>query len=306
MKAGVARYAVIGNPVAHSRSPLIHQWFATQTGEALTYETLPAPLDGFADSVTKFFAAGGSGMNVTVPFKLEAHALVDVLEPRALAAGAVNTLWQSAGRLHGDNTDGIGLVRDIEQGLGVSLAGLSVLLLGAGGAARGAMLPLIDGRVAAIDVLNRTAARAEELVASFDAAATAAGCRLSALDSNAEPASLSVRQRNANANANANASSGAYDIVINATAGSLSNALPAFPVDAVDARTLAYDMMYGAQPTVFLAHCAARGARCADGLGMLVEQAAEAFFIWRGVRPETAPVQARLRAQLIAEAPPQD
>jgi shikimate dehydrogenase len=275
------RYAVIGNPIAHSKSPFIHARFSAQTGEPIEYTHLLAPLDGFVSNVRAFIEAGGRGLNVTVPFKLEAHALATQLSPRAAAAGAVNTLRFEAGEIHGDNTDGFGLVRDIEVNLATPLKGTRILLLGAGGAARGVVLPMLERAPQALTIINRTAAKASALVDQFAAAAQAAGCRLtggSATD--IEP--------------------GAYDIVINATAGSLDDALPDCDDRAFGSGTLAYDMMYGAQPTVFMRHAEALGARAADGLGMLVEQAAESFYIWRGVRPEGAPVLAELRQMLSA------
>jgi len=273
-----SRYAVIGNPVAHSKSPLIHARFAAQTGEPVVYERLLAPLDGFVESVRRFIADGGSGLNVTVPFKLEAHRLADTLTPRAAAAGAVNTLRFDAAGILGDNTDGVGLVRDIEINLGVALAGRRVLLLGAGGAARGVILPLLDCRPAELCIVNRTAARALELVVAFEGAARQAACGFSGGDRHA--------------------AQGRYDVVINATAGSLEGQLPEFDPAALGSGTLAYDMMYAAQPTIFMQHARALGARPADGLGMLVEQAAEAFYVWRGVRPDSGPVLAELRAAL--------
>jgi shikimate dehydrogenase len=275
------RYAVIGNPIAHSKSPIIHARFAAQTGESIEYTHLLAPLDGFVSNVRAFIEAGGRGLNVTVPFKLEAHALATQLSPRAAAAGAVNTLRFEAGEIHGDNTDGFGLVRDIEVNLATPLKGARILLLGAGGAARGVVLPMLERAPQALTIVNRTAAKASALVDQFAAAAQAAGCRLTGGGAtDIEP--------------------GAYDIVINATAGSLDDALPDCDDGAFGGGTLAYDMMYGAQPTVFMRHAEALGARAADGLGMLVEQAAESFYIWRGVRPEGAPVLAELRQMLSA------
>ncbi|AJW98062.1 shikimate dehydrogenase [Burkholderia gladioli] len=278
------RYVVFGNPVAHSKSPFIHARFAEQTGQAIDYTPRLAPLDGFAAAVREFIAAGGRGANVTVPFKLEAHALADTLSPRAAAAGAVNTLrFEADGRIHGDNTDGVGLVRDIEQNLGVSLAGARILLLGAGGAARGVVLPMLDRGPLAISIVNRTASKAEELVGQFTQAAHDAGCALAG-----GGAALVERHP--------------YDVIVNATAGSLDAALPECDPAAFGAGTLAYDMMYGAQPTVFMRHAESLGARAADGLGMLVEQAAESFHLWRGVRPDGAPVLAALRDALAAAA----
>ncbi|WP_206999314.1 shikimate dehydrogenase [Trinickia mobilis] len=274
-------YAVIGNPIAHSKSPFIHARFAEQTGEPLEYQHLLAPLDGFVAHVRTFIAEGGRGLNVTVPFKLEAHALADTLSPRAAAAGAVNTLRFDAEGLFGDNTDGVGLVRDIEANLGVRLKDARVLLLGAGGAARGVVLPMLGRAPRALTIVNRTAAKAEALVEQFAAAAGEAGCELTGGGAHA-------------------AGPDRYDVIVNATAGSLDASLPECGDSAFGDGTLAYDMMYGAQPTVFMRHAQTLGARTADGLGMLVEQAAESFFIWRGVRPDGAPVLAALRDMLLA------
>ncbi|HTI16903.1 MAG TPA: shikimate dehydrogenase [Trinickia sp.] len=278
--AGYELYAVVGNPIAHSKSPFIHARFAQQTGERIEYRPLLAPLDGFAQTVRTFRAAGGQGLNVTVPFKLEAHSLADKLSARAAAAGAVNTLRFDGERIYGDNTDGVGLVRDIEANLGVHFAGARVLLLGAGGAARGVVLPMLERGPRALAIVNRTAAKAEALVAQFEDAAREAGCALMG----GGPAVVEPQP---------------YDIIINATAGSLEAALPECDDRAFGRQTLAYDMMYGAQPTVFMQHAQTLGARVADGLGMLVEQAAESFFIWRAVRPASAPVLAELRSLLI-------
>lgn len=278
--SGIDRYAVIGHPIEHSRSPFIHARFAEQTGQAMTYGRILAPLDGFGDSVRTFIAQGGKGLNVTVPFKLEAHALAGQLSPRAEAAGAVNTLRFEAGRIEGDNTDGIGLVRDIEQRLGRSLRGRRVLLLGAGGAARGALLPLLACAPAQLFVANRTAANAEALLTRFSTPAAQYGVVLAGGGWAAVP--------------------DGFDVVINATAGSLQGEAPPLGPRVFADGALAYDMMYGAQPTVFMRFAAQRGADTADGLGMLVEQAAESFSVWRGVRPDTTPVLAELRQRLAA------
>ncbi len=266
-------YVVIGNPVAHSKSPQIHARFAQQTGQDIGYERLLAPLDGFEAAVHAFIAGGGRGANVTVPFKLDAFALADERSPRAQAAGAVNTLRFDRGRIFGDNTDGVGLVRDIVSG-GVAITGARVLLLGAGGAARGVMLPLLEQQPEQIVIANRTLAKAEMLVGEFPQA----GGQLSAM--------------------RFEALSDACDIVINATSASLSAELPPVPPCVFSSQTFAYDMMYGLAPTVFMQMAAAHGARVRDGLGMLIEQAAESFFVWRGVRPDTAPVYQWLREQL--------
>mgnify|MGYP001546916961 FL=1 len=271
------RYAVIGNPVAHSKSPYIHARFAEQTGEPVEYTHVLAPVDGFVHHVRAFIDAGGRGMNVTVPFKLDAHAFADRLSPRAAAAGAVNTLSFREDGIHGDNTDGVGLVRDIEVNLGVALKGARILLLGAGGAARGVVLPMLDRLPRTLTIVNRTSAKADELVEQFAAAARDVDCERTG-------GSAKAIQPHA------------YDVIVNATAGSLDAALPECDDAAFGAGTLAYDMMYSAQPTVFMRHAQALGAQTADGLGMLVEQAAESFYIWRGVRPDGAPVLAALRA----------
>jgi shikimate dehydrogenase len=268
------RYVVIGNPIAHSKSPAIHARFAQQTGERISYERLLAPLDDFAGSVQQFIAAGGRGANVTVPFKLEAFKLATELSARAQAAGAVNTLKFEHGRIYGDNTDGVGLVRDIVHNAGVALAGKRVLLLGAGGAARGVILPVLAEEPAQLVIANRTVARAVELAAAFTAEdGQLAASSFADLD-------------------------GHFDIVINATSASLSSEVPALPPALIGAHSFVYDMMYGAQPTVFMQMAAGQGATVRDGLGMLVEQAAESFFIWRGVHPETAPVYDWLRSQV--------
>jgi shikimate dehydrogenase len=262
-------YAVFGNPIAHSKSPLIHAAFARQTGQDLTYAALLAPLDGFSAAVASFRAAGGLGANVTVPFKEQAYALATRLTPRAQAAGAVNTLQFETDGVLGDNTDGAGLVRDLVANLGVSLAGKRILLMGAGGAARGVILPLLEQQPASVFIVNRTADKASALVQAFAAGSKLSGGGYAAL-------------------------MGSFDVVINATAASLAGNLPPLPDDVFAADALAYDMMYG-KDTPFLAFARAHGARTADGLGMLVEQAAEAFLLWRGVRPDTAPVMQMLR-----------
>jgi len=261
------RYAVFGHPIAHSKSPLIHAAFARQTGQDMTYEAILAPKDGFADSVAQFIAAGGRGANVTVPFKEQAFALANRLSPRAQRAGAVNTLMFDADGILGDNTDGAGLVADLTRNLRCPLAGKRILLLGAGGAARGVIEPLLDEQPAALVIANRTVSRAQELADLFNRGVRA--CGFDALDT-------------------------PFDLIINATAASLAGELPPLSPRVFTAGTLAYDMMYG-RDTPFLAFARAHGAANADGLGMLVEQAAEAFYLWRGVRPDTAAVIASLR-----------
>lgn len=272
------RYAVVGNPVAHSRSPAIHAQFAEQTGQDIRYERLLAPLDRFVETVEAFRAGAGRGLNVTVPFKLQAFAYAQRRSPRAQAAGAVNTLAFGTDGVFGDNTDGIGMVRDIVGRLGVSLAGCRVLMAGAGGAARGVLLPLLEAGVAAVVIANRTAERAQEL-ARLAADPRVAGCGFDAL------AVDGGRER--------------FDLVINATSAGLADAAPPLPDACLRDAQLAYDMVYGAQPTSFMRRASQLGCpRVSDGLGMLVEQAAESFLLWRGVRPQTEPVFRRLRAEL--------
>ncbi len=267
------RYAVFGNPIGHSKSPLIHAAFARQCGAEISYEARLAPLDGFAGCVREFIAAGGRGANVTLPFKEEAFRLADQRTPRAELAAAVNTLVFADGQILGDNTDGAGLLRDLVDNLGCAIAGRRVLLLGAGGAARGVIAPLLAARPHTLVIANRTIDRAEALVRQF-----AADDRL-------------------HASAYAQLAGTSFDLVVNATSAGLSGALPPLPERVFAAESLAYDMVYGAAAMPFLAFARAQGAaRLADGLGMLVEQAAEAFYLWRGVRPASAPVIAMLRA----------
>lgn len=270
-------YAVIGNPIAHSRSPQIHRMFAEQTGQDLRYERLLAALDGFDAVLDDFFAGGGMGLNVTVPFKLQAFERARAhLSERARAAGAVNTLWMENGELHGCNTDGVGLLRDLQR-LGLQLADANVLLVGAGGAARGALGPLLATGCRRLRIVNRTESRAHELAAAF---ATEGGARLEA--GGYAQAALDA----------------GWDLVINATAASLQDAAPDLPADLHAPGGLAYDMVYGAQPTPFMRQALQAGARAEDGLGMLVEQAAESFRIWRQVLPDTAAVLGAMRAAL--------
>lgn len=272
------RYAVFGHPIAHSKSPLIHAAFARQTGQDMTYEAILAPLDGFADSVMQFIAAGGRGANVTVPFKEQAFNLAGEMTPRALEAGAVNTLkLLDAGRILGDNTDGAGLVNDLQRNLSYPLAGKRILLMGAGGAARGVMMPLLRTQPALLVLANRTIEKAEALVMHFSEK-TEQGHIVRNLSS---VAFEDIHQQ--------------FDLVINATSASLSGAVPPLPHDVFASGALAYDLMYSTADTPFIAWARTQGAATADGLGMLVEQAAEAFYLWRGVRPDTAPVIASLR-----------
>jgi shikimate dehydrogenase len=274
--AACASYVVIGNPVAHSKSPDIHTRFAADTAQAMRYARLLAPLDGFVATVQEFVAQGGQGANITVPFKLEAYALATTLTARAKAAGAVNTLKFDASGILGDNTDGIGLVSDIVHNAGFDLAHKKILLLGAGGAARGVLLPLLECRPTQLVIANRTAAKALELVQQFQQYSDA-HCALSACGF------AEVQQP--------------FDLVINATSAGLQAQSPPIAASVFGPSTLAYDMMYGSRSTLFMQFAAAHGAQVRDGLGMLVEQAAESFFVWRGVRPHTDAVFAAVRAQ---------
>ncbi len=272
------RYAVIGHPVEHSRSPDIHARFAAQTGQSFDYTRLLSPLDGFTATVRGFADGGGRGCNVTVPFKFEAWQLATRRTPRAQRAEAANTLRFDAEGWWCDNTDGVGLVRDITVNAGVALAGRRVLLIGAGGAAAGVLGPLIETGPAVLVVANRTADKAQALVDRHADLARDHGTTLQA-------APLS-------------APGTAFDVVVNGTASSLAGAGVPVPASVLRPGALAVDMMYGAGARPFLAWAAEHGATGRDGLGMLVEQAAESFFAWRGVRPDTAPVLAALRAQV--------
>jgi shikimate dehydrogenase len=275
------RYAVIGNPIAHSKSPAIHAAFARETGQRLTYDRLLGSPDAFEDEVRAFFAAGGRGLNVTVPFKERACALADERGASAGLAGAANTLLPLPdGRLRAENTDGVGLIRDLGVNLGLTLRGCRVLLLGAGGAARGVMGPLMDAGVAELVVANRTPDKAHALARMAREAGVSAwgpvrGCGLEELG--AGPLA-------------------GFGLVINATSAGLSGAAPQLPASCIGPRGVAYDMLYGDAPTPFCRWAVGVGAaRCHDGLGMLVEQAAESFRLWRGVRPGTQPVIEMLR-----------
>ncbi|HKY01447.1 MAG TPA: shikimate dehydrogenase [Burkholderiales bacterium] len=265
------RYAVIGNPVAHSKSPTIHAAFAQQTGQQLVYEKILAPLDDFCGTVNAFRQNGGRGLNVTLPFKEEALILADDASARANAAGAANTLRFDVDRVYADNTDGVGLVQDIQGNRAFSLQGRSVLLLGAGGAARGVIAPLLEAGVSGLSIANRTVEKAQKLAARFPISAMAYAALTGQV----------------------------FDLVINATSASLSSELPPLPEGVFAPGAMAYDMMYGKGETPFLAFARSQGATyCADGLGMLVEQAAASFYIWRSVQPATASVLSQLRAAL--------
>jgi shikimate dehydrogenase len=267
------RYCVFGHPVGHSKSPRIHTAFAEQFGDDIAYEAIKAPQDGFVDAWRDFTAHGGKGANVTVPFKEDAFRLADVLSSRAQRAGAVNTLvLGKQGDIYGDTTDGVGLVRDL-QAHAAPLEGARILILGAGGAVRGVIEPLLAARPAALMIANRTPGKARQLAEDFaDLGETTGG----GFDEIA----------------------GAFDLVINGTSASLGGDLPPLPDDLFADAALAYDMMYGNEPTVFLRWAAERGARTVDGLGMLIEQAAESYFLWRNRRPETAPIRELLRGEM--------
>jgi shikimate dehydrogenase len=272
------RYAVVGNPVAHSQSPFIHGEFARQTGEPVAYGRLHCELGAFADTVRAFAAGGGRGCNITVPFKFEAPALAAVVTPRAALAQAANILRFDAGGWLADNTDGVGLLRDIEVHAGLPLAGRRVLLVGAGGAAAGVLGPLLDARPAELVVVNRTAERALAMVERHAEVARRTGVRLTVGALHAPGSS--------------------FDLVINASASSLQGAAVPVPTSVLAPGALAIDLMYGTAAAPFLAWARDAGAVGRDGLGMLVEQAAEAFFVWRGVRPLTPPVLTALRERL--------
>lgn len=269
------RYAIIGNPISQTKSPALQTAFAEQCRQDMVYGAILAELDGFAAAVREFQKSGGKGMNITMPFKIEAFALADELTPRGRAAGAINMFTLRAdGTLLGDNTDGFGIVRDITHNLGRCLKGARVLLLGAGGAVRGALLPLFDEQPAEIFVANRTASKAVELAAEFGPHAGAiqlAGGGFADI-------------------------SGRFDVIINGSASSMANEVPPLPADVWNEGSLAYDMAYKKEPTAFVQAARAAGVgQTTDGLGMVVEQGAECFTLWRGMRPDTAPVIAALR-----------
>jgi len=267
-----SHYAVFGNPIAHTKSPRIHTEFARQTGQDLDYRAILAPLDDFAGSLATFRDQGGAGANVTVPFKHQAFKLATHPTDRALAAEAVNTLkFENDGAIIGDNTDGAGLVRDISENLKFTLEGKRLLLLGAGGAASGVGLPLLQCNPAELVIANRTPEKAIQLASSFRQQGRISGCGFAEI-------------------------TGSFDVVINATSASLKGELPPLPNTLFKPGALAYDMMYGKEDTPFMSWSRLLGASTvSDGLGMLVEQAAESFYLWRGVRPVTAPVMAMLR-----------
>jgi len=269
------KYAVIGNPIAHSKSPLIHQAFAKQTGQDISYDAILAPLDGFEATIHELIKQGYKGVNVTVPFKFKAFHLAKELKERALEAGAVNTLIFNDESILGDNTDGAGIVRDIELNLGIPFAGKRILLIGAGGAAEGVLRPLLACSPDILVITNRTLDNAISMVKKIE---EQGGYRFGSV----------------NACAFDNLRGQAFDIVINATSAGLTDASLPLPETIFSPQVLAYDMMYGRE-TPFMAFARSHGANVADGLGMLVEQAAEAFYVWRGVRPETQSVMQQIR-----------
>jgi len=271
------KYAVFGNPIEHSKSPDIHRQFAEQTGQDLSYSKQLVAEDGFEAAANEFFANGGKGLNITVPFKQDAYAYVARTTPRARRAGAVNTLTLEAdGTILGDTTDGVGLVGDIVHNLGWEIRHKKVLILGAGGAVRGVLEPLLEQQPQHVVIANRTVDKALQLAKGFAEFGYLLGCGFDMLGEQQ------------------------FDLVINGTSASLQGDLPPLPDNLIDpdAGTACYDMLYGAEPTPFMQWAAERGALVSDGLGMLVGQAAESFGLWRGVRPETAPVIANLRDQL--------
>nr|VFK62222.1 MAG: shikimate dehydrogenase [Candidatus Kentron sp. TC] len=268
------RYGVMGHPILHSKSPIIHTRFAKQTGQSIVYLAIHVQPGDFARTVAAFQAEGGKGLSITIPFKKEAKDLVDLLTPRARRANAVNTIsFDESGSRYGDNTDGIGLIRDIEENRKMPVSKRRVLLLGAGGAARGIIGPLLDAGPHELVIANRTPNKAKELASQFAQDGSVRGCGLMDLGSVF------------------------FDLIINATSSSLSGEMPTIPDTVLRPNGWCYDLMYDVnQPTAFVRWGKRRGAsQSVDGLGMLVEQAAEAFYLWRGVRPRTSPVIAALR-----------
>lgn len=266
-------YAVIGNPIAHSKSPRIHAAFASQTQQNIHYDRIFVELGKLSDAVSEFQSKKGKGLNITVPFKKDAYDLADTLTERAQLAGAVNTLLlNDDGTLHADNTDGVGLVRDLSSNHGFNLSNKRILLLGAGGAAQGVLLPLLQQQPTEIIIANRTISKAEDLCEKFSRYGNISAHRFEELDGEI------------------------FDGIINGTAASLQGDVPPLPTGILNQNSWCYDMMYNTEPTAFVRWGKEQGAvQSVDGLGMLVEQAAESFTLWRGVRPETAPVIQLLR-----------
>lgn len=268
----VDRYGVMGYPVSHSRSPVIHRLFAAQTGQDMQYELLQVAPEKLETAVRQFQRTGGKGLNITVPHKQAVTRLVDRISERASTAGAVNTLVFRGSEIHGDNTDGIGLLRDLNVNQGLTLDGINILILGAGGATRGIVGPLLQMQPEHLRIANRTPERAEAIAELFEGAGPISACSFDDVPID-EP----------------------YDLVINATSAGLRGAMPPFPAAAVGGETFCYDLSYGLSPTPFSLWAREQGAaKSVMGWGMLVEQAAESFEIWRGVRPDTAPVLKRM------------
>ncbi len=276
MNIAADQYAVMGNPIAHSKSPLIHALFAAQTDQLMRYDAILVDRYDFADAVTRFYDNCGLGLNITAPFKQEAWSLVSNLTSRAQRAQAVNTIWlDEDGMLWGDTTDGAGLVRDLLENYQQAIAGRRVLLLGAGGASRGVLEPLLEQNPAELVIANRTLERAETLAQAFKAYGEVSASSMEGV-------------------------SGAFDLVINGTSASLQGEVPALPVSTINENTVVYDMVYGGHDTPFMAWAKEQGAgRVIDGLGMLVEQAAESFYIWRGIRPKTLNIVNEIRKYLL-------
>ena len=271
----VEDYAVMGNPISHSKSPSIHTLFAEQTQQSIHYTAIHVDIGGFNQAVGNFAATGGKGLNVTVPFKEEAWALVTERSERAERAGAVNTIKIENESLFGDNTDGVGLVNDLTLNHSIKLKDKNILLMGAGGAARGVLIPLLKQNPSSLFIANRTPDKAKDLAEDFSDAGNVKGGGYDAI------ADLK------------------FDVVINATAASLQGDLPPLPDSLLNENASCYDMMYGAKPTPFMIWATEHKAeKVLDGLGMLVEQAAESFYIWRNVRPETKIVIEKLRKEL--------
>ena len=278
------KYAVFGNPIKHSKSPEIHRAFAVQTLQAMEYNRQLVELDDFAEAADRFFQAGGRGLNITVPFKQDAYSYGSRITPRARRAGAVNTLaMQADGTVLGDTTDGVGLVTDIKDNLGWQIKAKRILILGAGGAVRGVLEPLLAEQPQHIVIANRTTDKALQLSKGFAELGYILGCGLDMLDGQE------------------------FDLIINGTSASLQGDLPPLPDSLVTqnadrGKTACYDMMYGAEPTVFMSWARQQGALAADGLGMLVEQAAESFSLWRGIRPDTRHLIDALRLKLATDS----
>ncbi len=262
----------MGYPVSHSRSPVIHRLFAAQTGQHIRYEALQVPPEKLESAIAQFRRTGGKGLNITVPHKTAAVAVADNLTQRAEVAGAVNTLIFDGDTARGDNTDGIGLIRDLVQNLGVSLEGANILILGAGGATRGIVQPLLESRVSSVMIANRTLGRAEELVEHFSSYGPVYACGFDDVPPTVH-----------------------YNLILNATSAGLTGDAPPYPARAVTPTTFCYDLSYGLKATPFAEWASTQGAaRSVMGWGMLVEQAAESFYLWRGVRPDTEPVLKQL------------